>query len=598
VIDMNRAFGTMTLPLVAAAILAGCGGGGGGDPGPTVLTGVFIDSAVQGVKYESLDAQGTVTESGVTNASGTFRYRPGERVRFSIGELSLPTVTGASVVTPLDIAGTRQLDAPQLNNLLILLQSLDSDRNPGNGIQIAAAAAGLLTGTVASDLAQAIGKVAPDQFAALPGLADVVRGALGQTATPVTPLAARQHVAETLAERGDALPVVTQIAGVTWEGLDWLPSSVGSFYQGQKARIRVVGQALPVDLSIDATGACSQWVREDDKSVSTRAEFSCTPQATGGLSLAVRSAGQTLGTLTDTVATATAQAKITPITWAGDTSGVTRADFIYGYPGRIRVDHVMTGGQLSVAGTGVAGASGGCVGPLVEDLSARTAFRSEYLCTPLSLGSLTLSASSSGAALDSLATTVVEPQAPLPLVQFDISVPESNTTGYLLFELYPEAAPITVTNFLRYVEAKYYDGTVFHRVYPNFMFQAGGFNFTGGQYADKLTLFDPIVLERTTLTGLRNSPFTVAMARTPNPDSATSEFFINVVDNSSGLDTTASLAGYAVFARLVAFSQDDLNSANSLLNAIVAVQKVSNGSDSVPTRPVNPPVITRAIRIR
>jgi peptidyl-prolyl cis-trans isomerase A (cyclophilin A) len=577
----------MTLPLVAAAILAGCGGGGGGDPGPTVLTGVFIDSAVQGVKYESLDAQGTVTESGVTNASGTFRYRPGERVRFSIGELSLPTVTGASVVTPLDIAGTRQLDAPQLNNLLILLQSLDSDRNPGNGIQIAAAAAGLLTGTVASDLAQAIGKVAPDQFAALPGLADVVRGALGQTATPVTPLAARQHVAETLAERGDALPVVTQIAGVTWEGLDWLPSSVGSFYQGQKARIRVVGQALPVDLSIDATGACSQWVREDDKSVSTRAEFSCTPQATGGLSLAVRSAGQTLGTLTDTVATATAQAKITPITWAGDTSGVTRADFIYGYPGRIRVDHVMTGGQLSVAGTGV------CQGRIVEDTTARSEFRSEYLCTPSATGALGIAVVSGSQSLASI-SKVVE----LPRVRFDVTVPESQTAGYYLLELRPDSAPITVNNFLRYVDAAYYDNTVFHRVYPNFMIQAGGFNFTGGQYVDKPTLFDPIVLERTTLTGLTNAQLSVAMARTNVPDSATSEFFINVADNKSILDTASGSDGYAVFGSVVAETNEEAQQTINLLNAILSVQKVSNGFDSVPTRPVNPPVITRAIRIR
>jgi len=139
---------------------------------------------------------------------------------------------------------------------------------------------------------------------------------------------------------------------------------------------------------------------------------------------------------------------------------------------------------------------------------------------------------------------------------------------------------------------------VFHRVYPGFMIQAGGFTFGQSGYFDKPAIFPAIALERTTVTGLSNVQFSVAMARTNDPDTATSEFFINVADNSASLDATGSRPdGYAVFGGLTAATEAEETQAIDLLNAILLVPK-SVLIDSVATRPLNPPVITQARRIR
>jgi len=102
--------------------------------------------------------------------------------------------------------------------------------------------------------------------------------------------------------------------------------------------------------------------------------------------------------------------------------------------------------------------------------------------------------------------------------------------GTVEAELYADKAPNTVANFLQYVKDKHYDGTIFHRVIPNFMVQGGGFD---AKYQQKPTRA-PIQHEgRAALAaGLKNSPGTLAMARTNDPHSATSQFFINVVDNA------------------------------------------------------------------
>ncbi len=116
--------------------------------------------------------------------------------------------------------------------------------------------------------------------------------------------------------------------------------------------------------------------------------------------------------------------------------------------------------------------------------------------------------------------------------------------GNIVIELYPQKAPTTVKNFLSYVNAGYYDGTVFHRVIRNFMIQGGGFYENG---TEKKTMA-PIKLESNN--GLKNSVGTIAMARTNNPNSATSQFFINVKDNDF-LDYGNGNAGYAVFGKVL-----------------------------------------------
>lgn len=121
--------------------------------------------------------------------------------------------------------------------------------------------------------------------------------------------------------------------------------------------------------------------------------------------------------------------------------------------------------------------------------------------------------------------------------------------GDIVVEVYPDKAPKTVENFLQYVRDKHYDGTIFHRVINNFMIQGGGLD---ARYVQKPTR-PPVVHEgREALAkgGPRNVTGTLAMARTPNPDSASAQFFINVKDNGF-LDPTAQNPGYTVFGKVV-----------------------------------------------
>lgn len=157
------------------------------------------------------------------------------------------------------------------------------------------------------------------------------------------------------------------------------------------------------------------------------------------------------------------------------------------------------------------------------------------------------------------------------------------------------AAPISVSNFLAYVNAGFYPNTVFHRVLSSFMVQAGGSTFTQpSTYSQKTTgLLSAVALERTSSTGLSNTQYTVALARTSAPDSATSQFFINVVDNSHTLDasgTTDPGNGYAVFGKVI--------SGTSTVDAIKAVPVGSNGSGETSQPTGTPPTILWAYRIK
>jgi cyclophilin family peptidyl-prolyl cis-trans isomerase len=116
--------------------------------------------------------------------------------------------------------------------------------------------------------------------------------------------------------------------------------------------------------------------------------------------------------------------------------------------------------------------------------------------------------------------------------------------GNFALELDAARAPLSVANFVQYVRDKYYDGTIFHRVIGNFMVQAGGYTAEGVQ---KLTR--PGVPNESG-NGLSNRRGTVAMARTDDPHSATSQFYINVADNLA-LDPAPTRWGYAVFGRVI-----------------------------------------------
>ena len=123
----------------------------------------------------------------------------------------------------------------------------------------------------------------------------------------------------------------------------------------------------------------------------------------------------------------------------------------------------------------------------------------------------------------------------------------TTSLGTIKIELYPEEAPLTVANFLEYVENGFFDGTIFHRVIPGFVVQGGG--FTPDMEQKKTNA--PILNEADN--GLKNTVGTLSMARTPDPNSATSQFFINLDDNAF-LDFKSKTQqgwGYAVFAKVV-----------------------------------------------
>jgi cyclophilin family peptidyl-prolyl cis-trans isomerase len=155
-------------------------------------------------------------------------------------------------------------------------------------------------------------------------------------------------------------------------------------------------------------------------------------------------------------------------------------------------------------------------------------------------------------AAGSLAGSSCEAAEKNPVVVIDTSM------GAIKVELDAAKAPITVKNFLDYVDAKHYDGTVFHRVIPTFMIQGGGFEKGLSKAQDPKEVKalekktrEPIKNEAKN--GLHNVRGTIAMARTPDPDSATAQFFINVEDNRAGLDPNpdADPAGYAVFGKVI-----------------------------------------------
>ena len=174
--------------------------------------------------------------------------------------------------------------------------------------------------------------------------------------------------------------------------------------------------------------------------------------------------------------------------------------------------------------------------------------------------------------------------APLMAAQPHSPRVEINTSmGQIVVQLEPSRAPITVKNFLRYVNEGYYTDTIFHRVISGFMIQGGGFT----EKMDQKPAHDPIPLEARG--GLRNDRYTIAMARTSYPHSATSQFFINLVDNGF-LDFRGphpSMYGYAVFGKVT--------SGMDVVDKIAAVRTGNHGMhQNVPVEPVTIKKVTVA----
>lgn len=135
-------------------------------------------------------------------------------------------------------------------------------------------------------------------------------------------------------------------------------------------------------------------------------------------------------------------------------------------------------------------------------------------------------------------TVMAQDTGPAPAVEIETNL------GTMTVELFPQAAPVTVENFLAYVNEGHYDELIFHRVIPDFMVQGGGYD----RDLTKRSTRAPITLESDN--GLRHTPGTLSMARTSDPNSATSQFFINLKSNSFLNYRGPGSPGYVVFGRL------------------------------------------------
>lgn len=173
-----------------------------------------------------------------------------------------------------------------------------------------------------------------------------------------------------------------------------------------------------------------------------------------------------------------------------------------------------------------------------------------------------------------LALSVTANDAAPPVVLLE------TTAGDIVIELHAKQAPLSVASFLGYVDAGFYDGLVFHRIAPNFVIQAGGYDRDmQHRAADK-----PVPNE--SANGLKNVRGSVALARLEDPDSATSQFFINVKHNAH-LDATASAAGYTVFGTVTAG-----------MDVVDTIELVDTGiASGMAGVPIDPVVIERATRV-
>lgn len=179
-------------------------------------------------------------------------------------------------------------------------------------------------------------------------------------------------------------------------------------------------------------------------------------------------------------------------------------------------------------------------------------------------------------------STVAKTEGTPAMAHANPTVIISTSLGDITAELNEEKAPISVKNFLAYVDAKHYDGLVFHRVIDGFMIQGGGMG------PDMKEKSGQAPIKNESNNGLKNARGTLAMARTSDPNSATAQFFINLVDNGflDYVSPNPQQIGYAVFGKVT--------SGMEVVDKIAKVQTTTKGMfQNVPTEPVVIKSITR-----
>lgn len=209
----------------------------------------------------------------------------------------------------------------------------------------------------------------------------------------------------------------------------------------------------------------------------------------------------------------------------------------------------------------------------ITELAGSTPTQRVYSCTPTAAGTITV-------------TVVGGDGSKLRTSSFDVPVPQitiKTSLGDIVVELDPAKAPVSALNFIKYVNAGFYTDLIFHRVIAGFMIQGGGFS-TGPTL--KPPTYAAIKLE--SKNGLNNLRGTLAMARTAAADSATSQFYINVVDNASLDYVSDTQPGYAVFGKVL--------NGMTAVDAIAAVPTgLANGMADVPLTDV---LIVSAVQTR
>jgi peptidyl-prolyl cis-trans isomerase A (cyclophilin A) len=258
-------------------------------------------------------------------------------------------------------------------------------------------------------------------------------------------------------------------------------------------------------------------------------------------------------------------AMLTACGGGGDSSPATVASMSvaatkYGVPAQVTVTGTHLGNMTLTAP--------GCknITRLTSAPTASNDTTAYFSCTPSGAYTSTITAVSNNATVGST-TLTVQP----PIVTMAVS--GGGVNGNIVFNLRGNQAPTTVDNFLNYVNSGFYTGLIFHRVVAGFVVQGGGYPVTtsGTLPAPKATTYPAIPLE---LTGGSNLQWTAAMARTSDDNSATSQFFFNLANNSSILDKSANTDGYAVFA--------DVSGSASVIQAIAAAPCTALVQNGVP----------------
>jgi len=254
---------SVLLSIVFLALTA-CGGGGGGSESPTVSQGRFIDAAAEGIQYTS------GTESGVTDANGTFTYKNGQSVTFSIGGIIIGTVSGKNIITPVDlVAGAIDETDPSVTNIVQFLLTIDEDQNALNGIQISAAMR-----TAAASLSVDFSSATFDSDASVQTAIDALAAVTANmTRTLVSEVVAQGHLGDSLLAlmTGNYSGTFTGGDSGTWSvfvGTDGLVTGNGNSNMG--GPFSITGSvATSGDLSATGLAGLATWTGNVNTSTRT-----------------------------------------------------------------------------------------------------------------------------------------------------------------------------------------------------------------------------------------------------------------------------------------------------------------------------------------